>query len=113
MNRKQRRALAKKIGNKSIRDALRNKGLVNRLNDNQEVYLNVEAIYKNHNGKLNDKYEEVINKLKDKICHVRIIDEAKTKMGLYGIYEDEMPYFHIKEFILKEDKDEQEKKEIV
>lgn len=81
MNREQRRALAKKISNKSIRSALRNKGLINRL--------------------------------EDKVCHVRIIDEEKTKMGVYGIYEDEMPYFHIKELLLKEDKDEQETETIV
>ena len=108
MNREQRRALAKKISNKSIRSALRNKGLINRLEDNQEVYLNIDVIYKN-----NEKYEEIINRLKDKVCHVRIIDEEKTKMGVYGIYEDEMPYFHIKELLLKEDKDEQETETIV
>lgn len=113
MNREQRRALAKKISNKSIRSALRNKGLINRLEDNQEVYLNIDVIYKNHDGKFNEKYEEIINRLKNKVCHVRIIDEEKTKMGVYGIYEDEVPYFHIKELLLKEDKDEQEKKEIV
>lgn len=39
--------------------------------------------------------------------------KKKSKMGVYGIYEDEVPYFHIKELLLKEDKDEQETKTIV